>query len=130
MFINLGSGALIIFGIIALFMPPNFEQWDDYKLYLLSNNPIKWAIGFIMCTLSAIEFIVWYLIFFQLLRLFLLVVPFFMVWFAWKALTLKPEDVSKVYQETKRQREFLMQTLSPSIEAQQEVINKQKQRQH
>ena len=111
-------------------MPPNFEQWDDYKLYLLSNNPIKWAIGFIMCTLSAIEFIVWYLIFFQLLRLFLLVVPFFMVWFAWKALTLKPEDVNKVYQQTKRQREFLMQTLSPSIEAQQEVINKQKQRQH
>ena len=55
-------------GIIALFMPPNFDQWDDYKLYLLSNNPIKWAIGFIMCTLSAIEFIVWYLIFFQLLR--------------------------------------------------------------
>ena len=63
------TGVLVVLGVAALFLPPDFDQWDKYKHMFLSDNPIKKAVGFIMCTLTAIEFAVWYLVKYQLLRL-------------------------------------------------------------
>lgn len=80
MFVILGSGALVILGVIALFFPPDFDQWNHYKHMLLSNNPFKIAIGFIMCTLTALEFAVWYLVMYQLLRLIVAGMPFMIVY--------------------------------------------------
>lgn len=74
------TGALVVLGVAALFLPPDFEQWDKYKHMFLSDNPIKKAVGFIMCTLTAIEFAVWYLVKYQLLRLIAWGFPFVMVY--------------------------------------------------
>ena len=80
MFIVAGGGFLVIIGIIALFFPPDIDEWDEYKLYLLSNNPIKQALGFVFCTMYALEFIIWYLVFYQPLRLFIWFGPFVFVY--------------------------------------------------
>lgn len=74
------TGALVVLGVAALFLPPDFDQWDKYKHMLLSDNPIKKAVGFIMCTLTAIEFAVWYLVKYQLLRLIVWGFPFVIVY--------------------------------------------------
>ena len=80
MFIVVGGGFLVILGLIVMFFPPNFDDWDECKLYLLSANPIKQALGFVFCTLYAFEFIIWYLVFCQLLRLFVWFGPFFFLY--------------------------------------------------
>lgn len=80
MFLIVGSGALAVIGLIALFLPPDFDRWNEYKHMLLSPNPIKMAVGFIMCTLTAIEFAVWYLVMYQLLRLIVWGAPFVLVY--------------------------------------------------
>lgn len=86
MFIVASGGLLAIIGIIVLFFPPDFEEWDKCKLYLLTNNPLKWAIGFVFCTMYALQFIVWYLVFYQLLRFLVFITPFAFVYFFIRAL--------------------------------------------
>ena len=88
MFVILGAGALVVIGVILLFLPPDFDQWNEWKHYLYSSNPFKVAAGFIMCTVYAAEFIVWYLVFYQLLRLMLWSLPFILVYLLIKFLTL------------------------------------------
>lgn len=80
MFVILGAGALAVLGVVALFLPPDFEQWKTYKHMLLTDNPVKMAVGFIMCTLTAFEFAVWYLVMYQLLRLIVWGGPFVIVY--------------------------------------------------
>ena len=81
MFVIIGGGAVLaVMGLIALFMPPDFDQWNEFKHMLYSANPIKAAIGFIMCTLTALEFAVWYLVFYQLLRIIVYGFPFMIVY--------------------------------------------------
>ena len=81
MFVIIGGGAVLaVIGIIYLFMPPDFDAWNDYKHMLYSPNPIKAAVGFIMCTITALEFAVWYLVFYQLLRIIVYGFPFVIVY--------------------------------------------------
>lgn len=74
------TGALVVLGVAALFMPPDFDQWNTYKHWLLADNPVKKAAGFIMCTLTAVEFAVWYLVMYQLFRLIVWGTPFLIVY--------------------------------------------------
>ena len=64
----------------AIFSPPDFDMWNDWKLWLLSANPLKQAAGFIMCTLYAIEFIVWYCVMYQLMRIIAVLGPVLVVY--------------------------------------------------
>ena len=54
-------------------------------------------------------------------------VIYLIVWTVWQVWTGKPQDIEA---HQKSAHEVMLETLSPSIEAQQEIISKQKQRQH
>ena len=124
MFLIAIAGAVVF--IVAIVLPPDFDQWERCKLMLLSNNPLVYSAGFVMCTFYAIEFIIWYLVILQGLRLLGLLLPFVFAYLVFKAITLKPEDVSKV--KDTPSPPSIMQTLSPSLESQDELIRRQRER--
>ena len=81
-------GAVILLVLWAIFQPPDFEHWEACKEMVYSDNPLVYSAGFVMCTFYAAEFIVWYVVVLQGLRVIVAMLPFLFLYFVVKVLVL------------------------------------------